>query len=408
MLSAIRAPDRQRALACAWRAFWTSRLLVWLAGMVAVLVSGADAYRELSPGAPDPGDSLSGVLLSPARRWDSGWFLTIAAEGYDAPVPWRTAFFPGYPLLIRGVGEPIDLLGFAGEHAFELAAVLVSLAALLAALYFLHRLTEIELGPQAADNAVLLFAFFPTSFFLSAIYSEALFCALTIGCVYAARMGWWGRAALLGILASATRSQGVLLVVPLAIMLFWGPHAGGKPRLRDVAAVASVPLGVLAYMAYIRTATRYGLMAPFKAHDHWMREFRGPFVAVWEGVKEAGRAARDLVTGKSVNEPVSSVRSGLTNLLALAFGAVGVATAFRRLPVAYSAYALAGLISAVSVPPEGEALKSLPRLVIVLFPVFMVAGLGMTRWGRRDVVLAISAAGLAGFSAAFACGYWIA
>ena len=81
-------------------------------------------------------------------------------------------------------------------------------------------------------------------------------------------MGWWGRAALLGILAAATRSQGVLLIVPLAIMLLWGPRADRKPetvsvawwrpkyrpRLREAVAVAAIPLGVLAYMAYIRAA----------------------------------------------------------------------------------------------------------------------------------------------------------
>ena len=55
-----------------------------------------------------------------------------------------------------------------------------------------------------------------------------------------------------------------------------------------------------------------------------------------------------------------------------------------------------------------ETLKSLPRLVLVLFPIFMWAGLALTRWGHRTVVLAVSAAGLAWFSAAFATGYWIA
>ena len=68
---------------------------------------------------------LSGLLLSPARRWDAGWFLAIAQGGYDAPEP-RTAFFPLYPLLIRIVGEPIDALGLAGAYPFELAGVLIS------------------------------------------------------------------------------------------------------------------------------------------------------------------------------------------------------------------------------------------------------------------------------------------
>jgi len=374
--------------------------------MIAVLVTGAGAYRELTPGAGDPADTLSGLLLSPARRWDSGWFLSVAQGGYDVPEP-RTPFFPLYPLLIRVVGEPIDALGFAGSHAFELAGVLVSLVAFMAALYLVHRLTDIELGPKAADNAVALLAFFPMSFYFSAIYSESLFLALTVGCLYCARTGSWWRAGVLGGLASATRVQGVLLLVPLAIMMWQGRRAE-RPSKREAAALALVPLGLIAYLAFVRATTRYGALAPIKSHEHWAREFRGPIVGAWNGVKSGVSGARDLLTGAPLNEPVSGVRSGPQNLAALALAAVGVAGALRRLPIAYGAYALVGLIVAISFPLDAEPLKSLPRYVVVLFPIFMWAGWAMTGWGRRNVILAVSAAGLACFSAAFACGYWIA
>lgn len=414
-------PARRRALTSAWRAFWISRLLVWSAGIVGVLVSGAGAYRELTPGAGDPSDTLTGLLLSPARRWDSGWFLSIAQGGYDVPEP-RTAFFPLYPLLIRLVGEPIDALGLAGAHSFELAGVLVSLVALMVGLYLLHRLTDLELGPKAADNAVALMAVFPMSFYFSAIYSESLFLMLTVGCVYCARSGCWWRAAVLGGLAAATRSQGVLLLLPLAIMLLYGPRADRdpvsapreslraryRPNTREAVALLLVPLGLVAYLGYVRATTRYGALAPFKSQEGWMREFRGPIVGAWGGVKSGASAARELLTGAPLNEPVSGVRSGLQNLTALAFAAVGVAGALRRLPIAYGAYALGGLVLAISYPLDAEPLKSLPRFVVVLFPAFMWAGLAMTRWGHRNLVLAASAAGLACFSAAFASGYWIA
>ena len=56
--------------------------------------------------APPTRPTRSAACCCRPRRWDSGWFLSIAQGGYDVPEP-RTAFFPLYPLLIRIVGEPI-------------------------------------------------------------------------------------------------------------------------------------------------------------------------------------------------------------------------------------------------------------------------------------------------------------
>jgi hypothetical protein len=419
--------ERQRAWTIAWRAFWASRVVVWLAGLMGVLLTEAGAWRALNPGAADPSDTLSGLLLSPANRWDAGFYLGIALDGYNGVWEHRPgaalAFFPLYPLLIRVVGEPIDALGLAGAHSFELAGVFVSLAAFIVALYLLHRLTDLELGPRSADNAVALLAFFPMSFFFSAIYSESLFLVFTVGCLYFARRGWWWRAALLGALASATRSQGLLLLLPLAIMLWYRPRTEGKsvsagqndsgrarhrPTMRQAAALLLVPLGLVAFLAYVRETTRYGALAPFHAQELWGREFKGPILGLWDGVTYAADAVRGLVTGASLGGPYSPVRQGLVNLTALAFAAIGVAGAFRRLPIAYGAYALAGLIFSISYPMWDDPLRSLPRFVIVLFPIFMWAGSAMTRWGPRKPVLAASAAGLACSSAAFASGFWVA
>jgi hypothetical protein len=391
-----------------WRAFWTSRLLVWAAGIAGVLVSGADAYREAAPEIPDPSSSLGGVLLSPADRWDSGWFVRIAQDGYDSGLA-RSAFFPLYPLLIWIVAAPLGLLL---DDPYRWAGVLISLGALLATLHLLHRLTALELGPQAADYTVLLLAFFPVSLYLSAIYSESLFLLLSVGCFYLARRRRWWAAAALGGLAAATRSQGVLLLIPLAIMLLWEPRRPGwkpqAPTLSQAGALLLVPLGLVAYFSYVRVTTSYGFLAPIESQSEWMREFKGPVVGAWGGVKNGLVSARDVVTGASMTDTVSGVRSGLLNFAALALGVVGVVGALRRLPLAYGTYALAGLVFLLSSPANDLQLKSLPRLSIVLFPIFMWAGWELQRWRHRTALLALSAAGLACCSAAYAAGYWIA
>jgi hypothetical protein len=404
--------EQKWALRSASRAFLISRLFVWAAALVGVFGIGTSVFRGVNPLAEDPAGSVGAALLSPAHRWDAGWYLTVARHGYDFPRPSATAFFPLYPLLVRIAEAPM--------RSFDVAGIVVSLVAFFAALYFLHRLAEIEMGRQAADRTVLLVAFFPVAFFFSAIYTESLFLALTVGCVYAARRGWWGRAAVIGALAALTRNPGVLLIVPLLIMLLYGPRGdmpppegGGsglrpryRPRLRDAAFLLTIPLGAFAFMAYVRATTHYGLMAPFKSQGEWSRELKGPVVGFWGGVKNGAIGARDFLNGST--KPVDAVRNHLLNFAALAVASVGVIGALRRLPFAYGAYALAALVLSISFPDPQGILISLPRLVLVIFPIFMWMALVTERRRWLAVTLGVSAAGLGLYTALFAAGYWVA
>src|SRR5258708_757595 len=153
------------ALRLAWRATWTTRLLVWAAGVGALLVWGTSG-REAAfdpAGLTSPFGAFGDLLAGPAARWDSSWYLGISISGYGGD-PSRAAFFPLYPLLARGggwiVGSPL------------VAGALISCACLVAALAALHELTRLELGEGAARWTVLALAVSPMSFFFSAVYSE--------------------------------------------------------------------------------------------------------------------------------------------------------------------------------------------------------------------------------------------
>src|SRR5919108_1184 len=206
-------------LASTWRA------VVWVAGLAGALWFGrAAGWRAFDPaGLTAPFGGLGDLLVAPAARWDATWYLAIASGGYDEAT--RTAFFPLYPLAVRLAGPP----GAAGGQppaAYLLAGIAVSLAALPAGLYAVHRLTALELGPREARTATWLVALFPTAFAFSAVYTESLFLALSAGAILAGRQGRWRWAGGLGALAAATRSTGLLLVVPLAVLYLYGPPAG--------------------------------------------------------------------------------------------------------------------------------------------------------------------------------------
>src|SRR3954463_8092428 len=392
------APTRARArrrgkapIADAAGALVGSRLLVWAAGAAAAALWGLSARVTLFDpgGVTRPFGPAGNALVAPLARWDSVWYLAIANDGYPADDPRRAAFFPLYPLLVRAantvVGEPI------------LAGTLVSLVCFGVALVLLHRLTALELGAPAARMTVWALALFPGAVFFSAVYSEALYLMLSVGCIYAARPGRWPAAGALGALGAATRSAGVLLVVPLAVLWL----ARGERRLRDAAWIAFVPAGLAAFCAALALGGGDAL-APFHAQDIWVRHFAGPFAGAWDGTTAAWRGVHHL------DDKASRADVVLFCFLVLAVPAV-VGT-LRRLPLAYGAYILAALALPLSYPVGPQPLMSLPRFLAVLFPLFRGLGAGTADGGRggRIAVLGPSAAGLVAATAVFATWHWFA
>src|SRR5579859_3549561 len=146
----------------AWQATWTSRLVVFCSGVLAVLGFGnAPGWSRYDPAHLTAHSVYFGNLLaSPFARWDSVWYLAIAQGGYGHEAS-RTAFFPLYPLLLRGVGIVIgsDLV----------AGVLISLIAFMVGLVLLYRLVALELDHELARITVMLIAFCPMAYFFSAV-----------------------------------------------------------------------------------------------------------------------------------------------------------------------------------------------------------------------------------------------
>src|SRR5919204_3665155 len=201
------------ALRAAVRIGISSRLAVLLVAIFAALSFGPASgglARENADKFDEPAltHAVADPVLAPLARWDSVWYLRIADSGYGDSSP-RAAFFPLYPLLVRGVGTL-----FGGSHGALLAAAyLISLAAFLGALALLHRLAEFELGRRLARPTLLLLAVFPAAVYFGAPYAESLFLLLAVGAFYAARTGRWAWAGACAALASATRSAGLLLLL---------------------------------------------------------------------------------------------------------------------------------------------------------------------------------------------------
>jgi hypothetical protein len=389
------------------RAALGSRLIIWGAGLAALAVFGRDP-RALAAFDPhhftEPFRSaVANAVFAPAARWDSVWYLQIAHSGYQSRQ--LSAFFPLYPLLVR-LTAPV----FGSQVA---AGTAISLVSMGVGLWLVQRLTCLELGVRAASAAVLMLALFPTSLFLSAVYSDALCLALSAGAVYAARQERWGWAGGLGGLAALTRSTGALIAVPLVMLYLSGRDRRARSRARSSAAwLVLVPVGVLAYLAY-HAAIHHGALAPFQSQKLWAREFTGPLGAVLHAAAALPGDVQRLVSGSGrptgAWDPLSWDAHDLIDLGFLAFAAGGLWFAWRRMPRAYSIYALLLVGQSLSAPTPNEPLESFSRYLLGAFPLFMAWGAVLAEHARaRTAVLAGSGALLAAFSGLWAIWGWIA
>jgi hypothetical protein len=267
------------------------------------------------------------------------------------------------------------------------------------------------------------------AFFLSAVYSEALYLALSVGLFYAARRGRFALVGVLAALAGATRSTGIVLLLPALILYLYGPREdrapdhprarGLKPRYRvrtDARWLALAPVGLLLYMAYLGLAGGDAL-APFHAQDVWGRHFAGPYLGVWDGLQAAFEGARQLLSMQQAHayfvtggeSPFVAAEHNLLLLAFLAGALVATAGVLRRLPAAYGAYVIAALALPLSYPVTAQPLMSLPRFLLVLFPLNIWFAQWLAARPRlRAPALACSGLLLGFFLAQFATWHWVA
>jgi hypothetical protein len=328
-----------------------------------------------------------------------------------------------YPILMRALGLVIgsDLI----------AGVVISLVCFLIALTLLYELVSLELDSERARVTVMLLAFCPMAYFYSAVYSESLYLALSVGCILAARHGRWPLAGVLGLLAASSRNSGIMLIVPVLALFLYGPRGDrgapdfirsgwrlALPRYRlswSACWALLIPLGLAAYVLYLSLSIHDGL-APFRAQQVWYRSFAGPFGGVWTGAVAAWDGLRQLLHGpppplyfdKAGGNALTVAGQNLMLFSFLVLGAVALIGVFRTLPVAYGLYCLASLAMPLSYPVTPQPLASLPRYEVVLFPLFIWGSGVILRRRITTEAIASLAVALGLFTAEFATWRFVA
>jgi hypothetical protein len=353
-------------------------LAVYAASRLFYLISGS-LLAYLVPTA-----SFQRVTLDvPSRsmniwsHWDGEHYITLAMGGYlNPPDNASPAFFPMYPLLLRSFAELFG--GPITKEALSVWGPLISLLFLPFALYFIYHIALEGWGESVARGTVLILAFFPTTFFLNAAYTESLFLALSAGSMWAMRVRKdLLLACVMAALAAATRNVGIFLVVPL--MYEWIKDVE-RFRWRGVYLLLA-PGGLFAYMVYLWV--RFGDPVLFySAQESWGRHATGL-------LDTASRAWRAAVEGASrlldpdlwAHPSLSNVANQLAgasnffNLVFFVFAMVVLLAGSRYLPLSLTVYGLLLVAPATLFGTPGSPLMGTPRYVLVAFPVFIVLAL---------------------------------
>lgn len=363
---------------------WLSLVLAYVLTRAAVIllgVLGSDMFPQVGPNRTwilHPIDSLvpdTGVPGSWLRlfiHFDSGWYLGIS-DGYLLPSSgnpdWlrEWAFFPLYPWVVHPVSVALALLHIPGNMT-ELAAVLVSNAALFGALIYLYRLAKGELGARAAPRAILYLLLFPTSLLLSAVYPESLFLLLSLGAFYHTRRRQWELAGLAAAGALLTHAQGLLLVLPLSLEFLAAYRADAtRAPLRLLRALwLALPFVALGgYALYSHAATGYWLAFQVSENTVWARRLTPPIYPLV-------RFLINPTLGGAFNFDfrVANFAAALL-MLALVF------VALRRLPPAYGLWLALGVLFPLSA--QGGQLTAFTRFALAVFPTY----LALAAWSLR-------------------------
>jgi hypothetical protein len=350
-----------------------SRLFYLVVGPLSASVVPVGSFQRVTSDVPFG-------TLNLWAHWDGEHYVALAAGGYlQPPYDVSTAFFPLYPLLMRSFAELFG--GPLSLGALSLWGVLISVAALPFALYFIYRIVEEDFAEQTARNTILILCFFPTTFFFNAAYTESLFLALSAASLWAVRVR---KDLLLGCalagFATATRNVGIFLVVPLVYEWVRGGLWRSYGWWGGLGSLALAPSGLVWYAAYLWMRSGDPFLF-YSAQGYWSREATDPWTFVTSIFVEAYEGLRDLLGPRP---PANSLLGDLMgrlndatdvyNLLFLLLAMTLLLLGLRVLPFSLSAYAFLLVFPPILFGTPQGPLMGLPRYVLVAFPIFIVLG----------------------------------
>lgn len=428
---------------------WTFPVLVWVVNWFLTQLPATLAYTfgtmrsvryeyDSERYVADPGDKsgaygailapLTGLahqIVEPFRNWDGTWYYLVSTTGYNSGSA-NSAFWPLYPWLME---KGALVSGWSPETV----GYIISRLAFLGALVFLYRLIRLDFSADITERSLWALALFPTAFFFTAIYTESLFLFFVAAALYYARRGEWLLAGLFGLLGALTRSAGVMILAPFAVLFIQQYGWRIRTWFPKAFAAALPAFGPVVFGWYLTTKDK-GFFDWTEQQWQWNRFSATPwrtfdclfngctanvrFVSGTEGEAYVRPIDWSWIGDLASNPAWSFVTSSgfryrfgqshVFELLVTVAAIVLVLVGLRKVPFFYTAFVVPPLIVPLITPSQVNPLMSMPRFILPLFPLFVVAAV-LIRSQRTAVVLGvISSVLLIIFTMQFALWYWVA
>lgn len=316
-------------------------------------------------------------------NFDGVHYLGIADERYTND--FTQAFFPLYPILTRFSSELI--FGNVRFTNLIISAILISNVAFLFAIFIFYKLVKGKYNEKTALWSCLFLLFFPTSYYFGAIYTEGFFFLMIIGSFYLLSKNKVILSSIVGSFASATRLAGLFLAPAQAI---------GRKSINRLIPILIIPVGFLLYVYYLKL------------------KFNNPlYFLSSQTVFGQERSTNQIVLLPQVIWRYCKILA-TTNGLTFANAAFELLSTIFALFILFVAYKkkfkgewLVFSFLAVLVPTLTGTLASMPRYILVAFPIYIVlAQIKSTQF--KVIILIIFTLLLFATTTLFTQGYWVA
>jgi Gpi18-like mannosyltransferase len=323
------------------------------------------------------------TFLERLAFYDSQWYLHVAAEGYSESgnLMLDHGFYPAYPFMIF-------VLSLIGIDIILGGMIISWIAGVVTAVLFYILIKE-DFGNAVAKKSVICFLLFPGAFFLSALYTEALFLMFVALSFIFARKEKWALAGICGAIVVLTKIQGILMIFPLVYMYYKKRRFSIKNTDRKIFYLALLPISLILFYFYLFSITGDFFASYNDQAEGWKKGPRFPLLPAMLAYIE--------------NPQLHTYSSSIIDLSFGIFFLLLLILMYKKLPREYFIYSF----FAWAIPLIGGGTESLTRYLLLSFPSFILIG----QWGERNklvnwIIITVFVLLSIYFAYLFTRGYW--